>query len=324
MSVSAKFIPKAVEELEEIRNSNEMVIYNRRNEILSKFPEYGEMTVRLAETMKTVVSAVSAKSDRASEITKKAAEENIAVQKQITELLIKNGYPADYLDPIYTCNVCKDRGVVSDGWCECVRKRACALAAKEFNEQSSLQLCSFDTFDLSLYPNKVDKVLQCPQNEMMKRIFEICKEYAENPKGGLFMVGPTGLGKTHLSLAIANRAIERDLSVVYSSVPELLRKLLDEAFGRSKGDTMSVITDCDLLILDDLGAENITDQNTSLLYQVINARSARSRPLIVNSNLDAAQVKEYYRDRITSRLFSMRVLCFCGEDNRLKIARGVR
>ncbi len=46
------------------------------------------------------------------------------------------------------------------------------------------------------------------------------------------MTGGTGLGKTHLSLAIANEAIQKGYGVVYSSVGNLVTKLENEHFGR--------------------------------------------------------------------------------------------
>lgn len=148
-----------------------------------------------------------------------------------------------------------------------------------------------------------------------------CRKFADafNGKGyGLLMIGNTGLGKTHLSLAIANSLIQKGWCVVYGSTPEFLRRLDKEQFKNADGDTMSLLTDCDLLILDDLGAENNTDRYTALLYEIVNARQSRSLPMIVNTNLNMDMLKQRYLDRLWSRLFSLRVLFFCGSDNRLK------
>lgn len=321
MSFNRKYISLAVDKVKERQSRNQELQSERKYEIMQKIPEYAKLTLRLADTMKTVVSLVALKDPDAVEKARKAADDNIAAQKQIKELLVKNGYPADYLEPIYSCAVCRDTGTVNGDWCSCVRRIACSLAAEDLNRKSPLQLCSFDSFDLSLYSSKPDSVFKRPQNEIMKDNLEVCKEFAENPGNGLFMIGPTGLGKTHLSLAAANRLIEKGMSVVYNSVPDLLRIISGEQFNRTEGDTLSVVNDCDLLILDDLGAENISDYNTSLLYQIINARISCRRSLIVNTNLSMKDIKSLYQDRITSRLLSLRVLFFCGDDNRLKTAK---
>ena len=83
---------------------------------------------------------------------------------------------------------------------------------------------------------------------------------------------------------------------------------------------MSLLTECDLLILDDLGSENSTDYTVSILYEIINARQNRNIPMVINTNLDMNEIQTLYQDRLYSRLFSLRVLLFLGDDNRLKAA----
>jgi DNA replication protein DnaC len=241
----------------------------------------------------------------------------------MNELLKRGGFAENYLDPIYTCPVCLDKGTKDGKWCGCFMRMVYAAASKELNDQSPMKLSRFEDFRLDLYPDAPDPELKDSQRNIMASNFRLCAEYAESFDGsgsGLFMIGGTGLGKTHLSLAIANRVIERGFSVIYGSVPELLRMLDNEQFGRSQGDTMSLLTGCELLILDDLGAENSTERNVSQLYEIINARLNRRLPMIISTNFTARQIKSRYQDRIWSRIFSMKVLMFCGSDNRIKLA----
>lgn len=71
------------------------------------------------------------------------------------------------------------------------------------------------------------------------------------------LMGQTGLGKTHLSLAIANVAIGRGLSVEYGTAYNILSDLQNENFGRTGNlqYTEERVLHTDLLILDDLGTE---------------------------------------------------------------------
>ena len=84
---------------------------------------------------------------------------------------------------------------------------------------------------------------------------------------------------------------------------------------------MQSLSMCDLLILDDLGAEMDKALYTSLLYEIINGRMSRGLPLIVNSNLSAGELQTRYSDRIWSRLFSLEVLMFVGQDIRMKLKK---
>ena len=320
MPINKEYIIKAREEIEKIHSENTLLEARRHAEILQKIPRFMDLEIKLADTTSGVVSLIAANSPNVKEKIQAASEENIAIQREMERLLIENGYDKNYLDQIYTCKKCGDTGTLNGEWCECLKKRANKLAADELNKRSPLKPCTFESFDLSLYPDR-SKNGDNPREEM-KSIFRICVDFAEDFKGsekGLLMIGGTGLGKTHLSLAIAAKVIEKDFCVVYNSVPELLRTIDNEQFGKSTGDTLSVISTCDLLILDDLGAENINERTSSQLYEIINGRICRSLPLIVSTNLSPVELQSKYNDRILSRLFSMSILSFKGDDNRFKL-----
>ena len=137
-------------------------------------------------------------------------------------------------------------------------------------------------------------------------------------------MGQTGLGKTHLSTAVAHRIIERGFDVFYTGAIEMFSDFERARFGmgEDKRDATGDIaryTECDLLILDDLGTEATNQFTTSCLYLVLNNRINLHRPTIINTNLTGAEIKSRYADRITSRLFGeFKVLRFEGQDIRLQ------
>lgn len=320
--IGSEYLIKARDMLENEHSKLKRTEAERHAEILEKFPEYGELEEQLAQTTRDIVSVViNGKSADRYEVLEKIKNKNLSIQKKMTDILVNNGYDADYLKPLFYCNICSDKGSVNGEWCSCIKRAAIKFAAADLNENGSL--CTFDDFDLSFYSDKFNDKYDCVPRETMKRNLEDCKRFVERFNGmgsGIFMIGATGLGKTHLSLAIANELIKKGWSVVYNSVPELLRKLNSEQFGNSDGDTMQIITDCDLLILDDLGAEHSTEYSSSVVYQLLNARISHNRPMVVSTNLEMVEIKARYQDRIWSRLFSMRVLLFFGTDNRLRTA----
>lgn len=321
MSLNEKYYEAAHIALEARRAANKATQDLRRMEVAEKIPEYARLQAKLAETTAQLVPIILAQGADTHERLENLKNENLKIQQNMAVLLKNAGFPKDYLSPIYSCSECNDEGCTGGRWCGCFMKLVYAAASKELNDQSPMKLRHFEDFKLSLYPDTIEEGKNTSARADMKANFAACVEFAESFSGkgkGLLMTGATGLGKTHLSLAIANRVIDRGFSVIYGSVPELLRMLNNEQFGRSNGDTMSLMTGCDLLILDDLGAENSSEYNTSQLYEIINARINRDIPFIVSTNMNVQKIKSRYQDRIFSRLLSLNVLMFSGTDNRLK------
>ena len=122
-------------------------------------------------------------------------------------------------------------------------------------------------------------------------------------------------------LSVAKKVIEKNYSVVYGSVPDLLRKIENAHFNKTEDDAevMNTLKECDLLLLDDLGAEFESQFYVSCLYELINTRLNYGRPTIVNTNLTGTELKKRYSDRIVSRLYSMKTLVFSGDDIRMKL-----
>ncbi|MFR1474871.1 MAG: ATP-binding protein [Hydrogeniiclostridium mannosilyticum] len=127
-------------------------------------------------------------------------------------------------------------------------------------------------------------------------------------------MGGTGLGKTHLSLAIAGGVIKKGYGVVYGSVNNIINRLEQEHFGRSDdADTRQSLIECDLLILDDLGTEFRTSFSIAEIYNIVNTRQMTSRPTIISTNLTMEQAGAAYTDRFASRLWPIiSVFCFRG------------
>ncbi|MCH5208446.1 MAG: ATP-binding protein [Oscillospiraceae bacterium] len=316
-----EYLIKAQELLEAEYTKNKRIVAERREEISEKIPEYQKLEEELAQTTSDIVAVVMrGGEDRADSMTK-IKNKNLSVQSRMAEILEKNGYDADYLKPIYYCQICCDKGAVDGEWCDCVRRAAVKFAAEDLNNGA---LCTFEDFNLSLYTDEIVPKTGRSARDDMKRNLDCCRKFVEDFNGrgaGIFMMGATGLGKTHLSLSIANELIKKGFSVVYNSVPELVRTLNAESFNKNQGDSMPIVSDCDLLILDDLGAEHSSEYSASLVYQLVNTRLSKNKPIIASTNLDMGEIKERYQDRIWSRLFSMRVLLFYGTDNRLKTVR---
>lgn len=105
--------------------------------------------------------------------------------------------------------------------------------------------------------------------------------------------GGSGLGKTHLSLAIAKEVIDNGYGVVYASAPDILSKLESERFNDDKSTdaTENLLKECDLLIIDDLGTEFLTQFTLSKIYNIINTRMLLKKPIIISTNLTLKELE---------------------------------
>jgi DNA replication protein DnaC len=158
----------------------------------------------------------------------------------------------------------------------------------------------------------------------MRRNLEFLKSYAEDfnekTSQSILMMGGTGLGKTHLSSAVARRIIEKGKDVFYTGAIDLFSAFEVQRFKSYSNEPNELIEryfECDLLIIDDLGTEMINQFSVSTLYNLLNDRLSRRKPTIVSTNLTTDEIQKKYTDRITSRMLGeYKVLFFAGTDVR--------
>lgn len=238
-------------------------------------------------------------------------------------LLANMGLNPDSLQPQFRCALCSDTGFVGGKRCRCWQELYRQETAKRLPTAALDGQCSFASFRLDYYPTH-DEAGGNPR-QTMERIAQICREYAERVgegAGSLLFLGKTGLGKTHLSLAIAGRAAERGCLVKYSSAQGVIDRYERTRFGRSPTaedwDFVAAVGAAQLLIIDDLGSEFVTSFSQSVLYNIINDRMMNDLATIISTNLDAARLTTVYEQRISSRILcGYTALGFSGKDIRL-------
>lgn len=295
----------------------------RRREVWAKDPKISEIDRRMSETGLRVMRAAI----NGQPITDIRAG-NESLLRERTVRLLALGLPADYTDPVYECPLCKDSGYIGYKMCSCMRQRLIEAGYESSGIASLMRTQRFDNFNPEYYrsvPGAYD---------IMKFNLAVMQDYAahfsvgvseDKPSPSLTLTGGTGLGKTHLSTAVAKAVIDKGFDVVYVSAADLFDDFDADHFrAREGGADVDRYFDCDLLILDDLGTELVTQFTVSSLYRLINVRVNRVLPTIISTNYDSKKIREVYGDRIASRLFGeFRPLIFAGKDVRmLKIAEG--
>lgn len=310
------------------RNSALYMADYRKEEVYKEIPRIAEIETLLSDIGISTAKAVLSGKDVVAQLTS-LKEKSLALQDEMKRLLLENGYSEDYLEPQFSCKKCNDTGYIElenkTVNCECFKKLLSDTACEELNKVSPLSLSTFDSFNLNFYSGREDENGNIPYIRMNK-IYSHCLNYAKTftkDSKSLLLMGLTGLGKTHLSLAIANEVIEKGYSVVYVSVPDILSKLESEHFSYGYSNEQEILNslyDCDLLILDDLGTEFSTQFSSTAIYNIFNTRINMGKPLIVNTNLSIDELAKTYTRRFTSRLTGCsEVLEFIGKDIRLML-----
>ncbi len=320
MGYSREIYEKAGEVLSKRRQKAFYDAEHRRDKIYKEIPRVREIEQLLTHTGLAAAKAVISGSDTRTELTR-LRDENLKLQGELKVILNSRGYRPEDLEEHYKCPMCRDKGYNDGIMCVCMKKLLRDIAFSELNSLSPLSLSSFDSFSLKYYSDSPDKNGNVPRTRLEK-IFNFCQDYAENFNGlnkSILMEGGTGLGKTHLSLAIARRVIEKGFGVIYCSAPNILSVLEKEHFSRdSDRPTLRHLEQCDLLILDDLGTEFSTHFTTTSIYNLINTRMSREKPTIVNTNLSLYELKKNYTERLVSRMIGEHIyLEFIGEDVRI-------
>ncbi|MBQ7581044.1 MAG: ATP-binding protein [Clostridia bacterium] len=293
----------------------------RRNDCVLRFPEIAELEKDMASSALAVTKALDM-ADGAKEYVESLKNKNLSSQRKIAEILESNGYGADYLKPRFFCKKCEDKGVVDGVICDCLKDCMRAVALNEISDKIPVKEYTFDNFSLSYYPGEKDAAMSFAPRDKMQGVLNYCKNYAADfgkHSESLIFSGETGLGKTHLSLAIAGEVTKKGFNVIYGSAQNLLNMLEDEKFGRSRLDysVEESLLGCDLLIIDDLGSEFSTQFTLSAVYNVINSRLLERKPVIISTNYSIDEMESKYSPRITSRIFgNYRHLLFFGKDIR--------
>jgi len=304
------------------RHIKALALFEKRQQEMEEIaPEIAEVNRQLIDTSVKLSKAIMQNNENIGFVIEKIKAENMKSQKLIKFLLADFGYPADYLDLIYTCKNCNDTGYTNGIRCQCFNDLLKKFSVEEINKNSNFKLDKFEEFNLNYYSDKIDEATGITPRIKMAGNLNACKEFVKefsSNTNSIFMSGKTGLGKTFLSSAIANELLQKGFNVAFDSIQNFLRMIENEHFGRSQNkDTLQILNDADLVILDDLGSEFNSAFYSATVYNIINTRLNRNSPTIISSNLSFDELQQKYDDRIISRITGMYSwMVFVGKDIR--------
>lgn len=288
----------------------------RRLSIHESIPQVAQIDRLLSDTgIEIFEAAISGRADELERIRKK----NDQLISERAKLLEAAGYPSDYTEIKYECPLCSDTGAIDSKMCSCMRRRLVEAGIESSGMADLIRTQTFASFSLDYY--RQSEETYTIMNAIYRSLVRYAEDFSEHTSQNIAMFGGTGLGKTHLSSAVAGRVIERGYDVYYASALSLFADFEMKRFGSSASASadgnVSRYFDCDLLIIDDLGTEVTNQFTTSCLYDVINSRLNLKKPVIISTNLSQDEFRRRYWDRITSRVLGeYSVYPFCGIDVR--------
>lgn len=292
---------------------------DRRQEIHMIIPEIASLDRLLATTSSQIMAAAmqNAGKDDARSAIEEIRARNLEINARRRKLLKEHGYPEDYTEPRYRCSACGDTGFIGTSICTCLKAALVEAGYESAGIKAIKDKLTFDSFSLDYYRENPE------HHQRMSQILNAAKKYAEDFRSGadnLLLMGGTGLGKTHLSVAIAKTVVERGYDVLYACAIDMISDFEAQRFGGSsaRNDT-SAYYNCELLVIDDLGTEMSNQFTATVLYNLINARLNSGLATVISTNLTPNELRTRYWDRITSRIFGeYRILPFLGKDVRMQ------
>lgn len=321
MAYSKDVVIRARGILAQLKADRESQAAARLAQAYEQVPRIREIDIALRATMAAAAQAVFAQGGDAQAAIEQAKQKNLALQAE-REALVAAHFAPGYLDENPACPHCGDTGYIGSTMCRCLLQ----LCAREQQKELGSAFRggeSFENFRLDYYSNAVIPQVKTSARSVMEKNLNHCREYARlfaHGAGNLLLFGSTGLGKTHLALAIGSAVGNQGYSVCYETAIGLFDKLQKARFTPSEETVAQAerLEKCDLLIIDDLGTEMPGQFVTAALYGLLNQRLLSGKPMVITTNLTVEETSNRYSPQIASRLYGeFRRLTFLGTDIRV-------
>lgn len=309
----------------------------RKQEVISKIPEIGSIEAEITLTGLRFARGIISE-DLPSMDSEALTERLNQLKRRKEELLLSANYPADYLEPRFSCGICEDRGYVADESgnyvpCSCYRKLYLQRLYEFSNilDDGNTGFKFFNEEYFSDKPSRQKYKSEISPRENILAIRDHCLKFIDNFSDkntrNMYFFGPTGTGKTFLAKSCGLELIKKGYSVLYLSAPTLFSIIHRYRISNPSEDTeaeqayRNLIT-TNLLILDDLGTEPRSDARYAELLSLIELRKNRDNTTatktIISSNLDLKHLFQEYNERIASRIVGeFDTFRFFGDDIRI-------
>jgi len=183
---------------------------------------------------------------------------------------------------------------ICDKWQECERR----LDLSRIGIPPLFHNCTFDNFK--------------PPNDNARKVLNACQKFASDlidgkDVKGIFLSGPFGTGKTHLAAATMIRLYAHNIKGHFAVVPKLLALTRKSFHGESeeRHDYIGEAVQAPVLVLDDIGAEKISEWVREQLFLLINERYENELPTIITTNASMVELEQRIGGASVSRIWGM-------------------
>ena len=320
MALSNQQYESIMKRYEQTRLANRQTLEERQQTVYARIPAYRELERSVGSTALSRARALLDGDDSAMTAMHDFVED---IRRRKEALLTEAGFPADYLEPIYNCSKCRDTGYIdipgqAKQKCSCLRDQEIALLYEQSNIREIISRENFSTLSYDYYEDE--------DLDRFRGAVKISRDFVQNfiqDYANLFFYGTVGTGKSFLSGCIANELLHAGHSVLYFGSSRLFELLATYTFGTKEKETLynfyNDLYNCDLLIIDDLGTEMTNSFVSTQLFSCLNERQIGRKSTIISTNLNLAELRDRYSDRVFSRVTSNFTLCkLTGPDIRMK------
>jgi len=320
---------------ESLREQAQELLDERRRVLYEKAPRVKEIENEVKSIGLTLVKLALAGDENG---IKKARDHVAALELEKKNAIAAAGMGEDYLAAVYQCSECEDTGYKAAAAgqiaerCSCLKQRLIEAYYSLSNIKGVLQDENFDTFDYRCFNPAINEAEGLSPLVNMQAVYRIATNFVQDfdtSFNNLLLYGRTGLGKTFVCHCIAKDLLDAGHTVLYLTAPRLFKVVEDYRFNRDAltepDEMLDAVTDVDLLILDDLGAEFVTVVTSSALFDIINQRLLAKKSTVISTNLSPTELERSYSERIASRFTGYyRMIKFFGDDVRVRSKYGGR
>lgn len=284
----------------DIHNQINELYYNLRKKADNKADFYNNLIEKQDDYVQITKQLKSIKLDMAKASYKNDLKSYENLNKQFTlksqirdEILQKYKIKKQWLTPEYSCKKCNDTGFDNGKICSCYKKYYLHFFMDNFNF-NFLKLHNFKSAKINEH-NKI----------VIDKMQKYCNKFPHSNTKNFVFSGKTGTGKTFLTECIAENLINKNFNVIFISSFNLTNMLREYhySFEKSSSYLIKLLTECDLLIIDDLGSEPIIKNITKEYYlNILNERQFLDKHTIFTTNLERDEIINRYDERFFGRL----------------------
>ncbi|WP_125154188.1 ATP-binding protein [Clostridium rectalis] len=305
-----------------LRDKEEKALQLRRAEIEEKVPEIIGIENQIAKLSLDMSLNIIKRKDNLEKYINNTKEKITDLRVRKSELLVSYGYPLNYLEFNYKCTKCKDTGFIGTKKCKCFKYNLNKILYNNSELGCVLKKDNFSNFNFNFFsPQKSPQEPKSPRKNM-EEIVSKCWSFIDNfqfTEENLLFYGSSGTGKSFLSNCIAKELLDKGYMVVYRTAVDLITDLKQIRFN-SDIDLEDLLINCDLLIIDDLGTEPLSEFSKSEFFNLLNRKLLKRKKMIISTNFRIEELLKTYSERVSSRLFGNFTLHkFFGDDVRVKL-----